>query len=366
MMGKKDNFLCEKTFQDFLIAKEKRIWRHATLLALLLLQFAPEVIFIFTSYSEYELVKAHQIALLECAIIFCASILIYINLLWLVPTFLLRKKYPLYFTLTACELAIDFIITLSLQFALAKMISSKPIGYEYVWSVLLSPANVIQSVTLPTVFLGSIVGILLFRQWLVREQAIKELQEVQLKTELSQLKSQINPHFLFNTLNNINSLIHIDPNKASQIVMGLSDVLRYNLYESNHDRVSLKKEIEVHAHILELEKIRRKEFECGITHEGDCTSAYVPPFLFINFIENAIKHSADDRGKSFIAVNFHRQDKSIDFKCTNSIANGRKNTSGGLGLANVKRRLELLYGNDFLLTTARHENEFSVTLSLPL
>jgi hypothetical protein len=300
MMGKKDNFLCEKTFQDFLIAKEKRIWRHATLLALLLLQFAPEVIFIFTSYSEYELVKAHQIALLECAIIFCASILIYINLLWLVPTFLLRKKYPLYFTLTACELAIDFIITLSLQFALAKMISSKPIGYEYVWSVLLSPANVIQSVTLPTVFLGSIVGILLFRQWLVREQAIKELQEVQLKTELSQLKSQINPHFLFNTLNNINSLIHIDPNKASQIVMGLSDVLRYNLYESNHDRVSLKKEIEVHAHKSGAKNLNVASLTRAIAQVPTCHHFYLS--ILLKMPSNTVPMIGGSRSSQLISI----------------------------------------------------------------
>jgi hypothetical protein len=364
MQNKEGNFICEKIFRDFLVKRENRLSRHLVLIGVILLQFLPEIIMAVDSYKTYDLVKANKIALVCLATIISAFVLIYVNLIWLAPGFLFKKRYPVYFSLSGFELILDFAVTLYLQFRLAELTSAQQIGEEF-WKQLLSPASIIQSLTVPTIFLGATVGTLLFRQWLVGEQMITELQQVQLKTELSQLKSQINPHFLFNTLNNINTLIHIDPAKASQIVMGLSDVLRYNLYESNHDRISLKKEIEVHANILELEKIRRSQFECKVIQTGDCANAYVPPFLFINFIENAIKHSADDHGKSFIEVHFHRQEKSIDFSCRNSIADNRVVASGGLGLANAKRRLELLYGDKFRLITSNKENQFTLSLSLP-
>jgi hypothetical protein len=358
------NFLCERTFRDFLVTRENRVWRHLLLITVLVLQFIPEISLIIESYSTYELAKANQIAFVQVATIASAFILIYVNMFWLVPRFLFKKRYPVYFALSGVELIFDFSITLHLQFRLAEF-TQPQVDQSLLWLKLLSPTAIIQSLTVPTIFLGATVGILLFKQWLTREHTIAELQQMQFNTELSRLKGQINPHFLFNTLNNINSLIHIDLAKASKIVMGLSDVLRYNVYESNHDRVSLKKEIEVHEHILELEKIRRSQFDCKVTKLGDCNNAYIPPFLFINFIENAIKHSADDRGKSFIEVSFHREENTIDFSCVNSIANSKTKNSGGLGLANVKRRLELLYGNNFQLITSTSENEFKVNLSLP-
>lgn len=365
-MINKSEFSCEQSFQDFLVKKENQLWRHLIFAVLLLIQFSPEIIVSIKGYSVYGVAKANQVAIIGFTTIASAFILIYVNLYWLVPAFLLKKKYPLYFSLTGVELIIDFSITLYLSFVLTGLTSGQRVEYEYLWAKLLSPEYVIQSLTLPTIFLGAAVGIVFFRQWLIREQALKELQQVQLKTELSQLKNQINPHFLFNTLNNINSLVYIDPDKASKIIMGLSDVLRYNLYESNFEKVSLKKEIEVHTQILELEKIRRNKFECAITELGDCSTIYVPPFLFVNFIENAIKHSADDQVGSFINISFQRKDKSIDFLCHNSVASTRVKKPGGLGLANVKRRLELLYGNKFSLVTHKDDNQFNVTLSLPL
>lgn len=365
MQRAEGNFLCERTFRDFLVTRENRVSRHLLLITVLILQFTPEISLVIESYSTFELAKANQIAIVQVATIASAFVLIYVNLIWLVPRFLFKKRYPVYFALSGVELIFDFAITLYLQFRLSEF-TQPQVNQSLLWLKLLSPTAIIQSLTVPTIFLGATVGILLFKQWLIREHTIAELQQMQFNTELSQLKSQINPHFLFNTLNNINSLIHVDPAKASKIVMGLSDVLRYNLYEANHDRVSLKREIEVHEHILELEKIRRGQFDCKVTKLGDCNNAYIPPFLFINFIENAIKHSADDRGRSFIEVSFHREENTIDFSCVNSIANSKTKTSGGLGLANVKRRLELLYGKNFSLVTSSNENEFKVNLSLPL
>ncbi len=358
------NLICEKIFRDFLVKKENRIWRHLLLIGVFALQFSPEIVFALNSYAKHDLAKAHRIAATEMATIASAFIMIYINLFWLVPNFLFKKKYPLYFVLSGLELLADFAIATYLQFQLAELTSTQQIVAQ-VWLKSLSLASVIQSLTVPAVYLGATVGTLLFREWLVREQMITELQQVQFKTELAQLKSQINPHFLFNTLNNINTLIHIDPTKASQIVMGLSDVLRYGLYESNYERVPLKKEIEIHAHILELEKIRRRQFDCSVVQSGDFSDTYIPPFLFIAFVENAIKYSADDKGRSFIEISFHRNDKTIDFKCKNSIAAKKGNSSGGLGLANTKRRLELLYGETFNLVTSISENQFYVALSLP-
>ncbi len=365
MLVNKHDFVCEEVFRDFLVKKENRIWRHLLLVGLFAIQFSPEIVFAWNSYATHDLATAHRIAATELATISCALILIYTNLFWLAPQLLFKKKYPLYFLLSGLQLLVDFGIATYLQFHLAELTTTQPIALQD-WLRSLSLAYVIQSLTVPTIYLGATVGTLLFRQWLVREQMITELQQVQFKTELAQLKSQINPHFLFNTLNNINTLIHIDPDKASRIVMGLSDVLRYGLYESNQERVPLKKEIEIHSHILELEKIRRIQFDCRLEQSGDFSNTYVPPFLFIAFVENAIKYSADDSGKSFIEISFNRNENTIAFNCRNSISGAKATSTGGLGLANTRRRLELLYGESFELVTSIRENQFCVALSLPL
>ena len=119
-------------------------------------------------------------------------------------------------------------------------------------------------------------------------QLINELERSKTLTELEQLKNQINPHFLFNMLNNANVLTKKDPEKASQVLMKLSDLLRYQLYDSSRDKVLLTSDIHFLEDFLNLEKVRRDNFDYMISKEGNLSGVFIPPLLFISFVENAV------------------------------------------------------------------------------
>src|SRR6185295_11462360 len=151
-----------------------------------------------------------------------------------------------------------------------------------------------------SVLLGSVIGLRVFKKWINDMQQMNELHQINLKTELEQLKSQVNPHFLFNTLNNLLVLTKTDPEKASQVLLGLSDLLRYQLYDSAREKILLSKDIDFIHNLLSLEKIRKNDFDYNIRTEGNTDGVTLPPFLFIPFVENAIKHGASTVGHSYL------------------------------------------------------------------
>ncbi|MBC7903994.1 MAG: histidine kinase, partial [Gemmatimonadaceae bacterium] len=189
------------------------------------------------------------------------------------------------------------------------------------------------------VVLASVAGLKVFQKWILDTQHMGELQQNNLKTELAQLKSQVNPHFLFNTLNNLNVLVKTDTEKASQVLLGLSDLLRYQLYDSAKEQISLSKDIEFIKNLVALEKIRKDDFSFSLEIEGSTDNIQLPPFLFIPFIENAIKHGASTIGHSWLKVVFQITGSELYFYSENSKPPVRQNLPGGLGLKNIRRRL---------------------------
>jgi len=172
---------------------------------------------------------------------------------------------------------------------------------------------------------------------------------------------------LFNTLNNLNTLITTNPGKASAVALGLSDLLRFYLYEADKDSVLLKKDIEILKQVLELEKIRRTDFQFALITNSNINGIIVPPFIFTNFVENAIKHSLSDNSFSYVNIAFSAEGDYLVFDCENSIPKYRTvNEYGGLGLKNIQRRLELIYGDDYNLEINETGNKFTVKLTLPL
>ena len=184
---------------------------------------------------------------------------------------------------------------------------------------------------------------------------------------LELLKSQINPHFLFNMLNNANILVKEDPDEASRLLTKLDDMLRYQLNDSARQEVFLSADIHFLTGFLELEKMRRDHFEYLISKEGDVNNVKIPPLLFIPFVENAIKHNPDSENLSYIYLYFRVEHDELTFTCENSkpLVPVKKET-GGLGLSNVQRRLELLYGKDYSLRIEETETQYKVHLQLKL
>jgi len=218
------------------------------------------------------------------------------------------------------------------------------------------------------ILMGASAAVKLFQRWVTDSQRINELETNTIYTELENLKKQINPHFLFNTLNNVNVLTQKDPEKASQIIMKLSDLLRYQLYDSVRNLVLLSAEIHFLEDFLNLEKIRRDHFEFSINQKGAISGIEVPPLLFITFIENAVKYNIDAENPSFVDLFIAVSEQQLIFHCMNSKPSVKveSNKQGGLGLANVKRRLELLYPDKHTLSIQDNHNRYNVELTIKL
>ncbi len=194
-----------------------------------------------------------------------------------------------------------------------------------------------------------------------------ELQAQNKAGELLLLRSQLNPHFLFNTLNNIYSLVNKKDDFAPDAITKLSDILRYVLYEANSERVNLAKEIEYLQSYIELQKLRMTEKDfVEFTVKGDVNNAEIAPMLLIPFIENAFKHGAKRNVSPGIKIEI-TVDEFITFRISNYINSNtqiNKDKMGGVGLNNVKRRLDLLYHGRHLIDISQSEELFRVELSL--
>ncbi len=348
---------------EILIGKKWRIIRHVMMLIFLAILFYPNIDASMIKKVNFEnadnLVSVVNKTAL--AIYFIAVFFIYFNLFFLTPKYLLKNKYLLYFV--GCFLSI--LLYSFLEITIGKYCLNTL--SDFVPFPSFSFKGFVDSAFLPIIFFGATAGLQIFKKWIRDSALLAELKQSKVEQELTNLKNQINPHFLFNTLNNLHTLIDVNPSKASSVVLGLSDVLRYQLYEANDDKVILKKDIEVLQQYLDLEKIRRDNFQFSISVEGSLSNVFVPPFIFINFVENAIKHSLDNQGFSFIALSFLVKSSSLYFECKNSKPSLVKaKINGGLGLKNIARRLELMYGDKHKLEVTEDEKEFVLTLVIPV
>jgi len=209
--------------------------------------------------------------------------------------------------------------------------------------------------------------IVLFKKWYLDEQVRKKLAEEKLEAELNFLKSQIHPHFLFNTLNNLYALTLIKSDQTPDIVLKLSGLLDYMIYNSNVDFVSLSKELEILESYIELEKMRYNErLDLKYEVSGDPESHRIAPLILLPFIENAFKHGAsNDRMKPKIRIKIKIDDNCLRLNVVNSITGGTQkevDLGEGIGLKNVLRRLELIYPESHKLNIERRQETFEVNL----
>lgn len=326
--------ISENVLFRFLISPNRRIFRHVLL-----------IVFIGTVFYNSTSVIASPITVFVYFII-----LFYVNMYVLVPKLLFRNK-----NLKYCLAVIGILVIVAIG------------GYFF------NPFNKQNSLNIPlfslltVLLLAASSSIKLFQKGMMDKQLIYELEQSKTYAELEQLKNQINPHFLFNMLNNANVLTKKDPEKASQVLMKLSDLLRYQLYDSARDKVLLTSDIRFLEDFLNLEKVRRDSFDFLISKEGDLSGVQIPPLLFISFVENAVKHNNDATNSSYVNLYFDVRNDELFFKCINSkpMLKSVKNT-GGLGLTNIKRRLELLFPATHNLIIEEDSERYCVTLTIRL
>ena len=223
-----------------------------------------------------------------------------------------------------------------------------------------------------TFALAGIFGILAtvlkgFLTWFGELKLKEELMEKNHKMELALVKSQLDPHFLFNTLNNIDVLIIKDPEEASKYLNKLSDIMRFMLYETKGEEIPLEQELEYIEKYIELQKIRTAN-QNYVQYEvsGEATAKKVAPMVFIPFIENAFKHSTNKKLDHAVDIDIHIDDQAIRFKCENKFEENGKTPSRSSGLGNelIQKRLNLLYPDHHTLKVDRQADHYTVELTI--
>ena len=229
--------------------------------------------------------------------------------------------------------------------------------------------------TYSIVFISSIIawGITggLFRffvDWLNKDKIQLQLSRQNLQSELALLRTQLNPHFLFNSLHNIDTLILVNPEKASGSLIELSDLMRYTLYEADTDFIELSKETDYIKKYIHLQELRLSNKELILFKvNGNTDSIKVAPMLFMSFIENAFKHITDKEADAGISILFNITDQQINFEVTNVFDATKKTVKDettGIGLENVKRRLELIYPKSHKLEISIKDNRYKAELTI--
>lgn len=300
---------------------------------------------------------------------------VYFTIYFLMPVFIHKRKYW------------QFILSFLLFFSILIFILSLPleyIGLKYYYSgkgeSCYNYGNfvskyVLWAITSKLMIIGLASSIKFLKYWTKtqrREQHLLEeklVTEIKLKeAELNYLKSQINPHFLFNSLNNLYSLTLEKSDLAPKVVLKISGLLDYMLYECNEQFIDLEKETENLRNYVELQKIRYGENINIELNIGEITDEdKIAPLLLLPFVENAFKHGLDKNvGTGFIKVNMELNGQHLVFKTENSKVNLPETTSSGIGLENVKKRLELQYANNYNLNITEADERFIVELSIDL
>jgi len=293
----------------------------------------------------------------------------YFNIYFLMPKFIYKRKYFLYILLVVASLFVMLLVKFYLTYFL---VSSNvwPEGPEVTNKLTLNYA--IEMMLGELYVMAFVAAIKVTLDWLREHKKLIDVEKLQLETELRFLRTQISPHFFFNTLNNIYSLAVEKSEKTPKTILKLSELMRYLLYETNQKRQLLSKEIICLQNYLDLERIRYGDLlHININISGEIEGKEISPMLLLAFIENSFKHGANKNiGKFEINIDFNVIDDFLYFKISNPIPTQTNNNEvvtyrGGIGIGNVKKRLELGYKKeDYNLTIEERNNIFIVDLKI--
>lgn len=295
--------------------------------------------------------------------IFFYCLIVYFNLYYLIPNYLTQNKF-----LTYCGLLI--LATVIITPLNVIVFYLKFTGHPVAQQMLVESRNFYFLVSFLVAGISTIVKIV--SDWSKQLKEKQELETQTMQSELRFLKSQINPHFLFNTLNNLYALTLKKSDQAPEIVLKLSEMMRYMLYECNEKRVPLSKEVNYIQNYLDLERLRHgKKVDIQFEVEGQVGEQKIAPLMFIPFLENSFKHGLNNLiTKGFVLIRMQVESNTVYFFIENSkpdvLPPRDLRRSGGIGLVNVHRRLNLLYPENYALDIDDNPNSYVVNLKINL
>lgn len=339
-------FGLKRIIQNILFGERKWfVLRHTLLWTFL---YADELLYTFI---DPEGVQDLDILLASVLLDF---LMVYFNLYYLIPKFIRQEKYLTYLSLSSLTVIVNVVI---MNFYNSYYFEMEMALDDYVsWFIT--------NATL----LATAVAIKIGKYAYVQKRMAEHLKLEQSKLELNYLKKQINPHFLFNVLNTIHIQSMADPKSVSQTVMQLSDLLRYQIYDAGqNERITLQKEIEFLKNYSNLEKLRRKNLALTWREQNALPKVRITPFLFLPLIENAFKHSKLlNEQNAIIDILWAYDNKQLTLEVRNTIGNANDGKSGGFGIENLKRRLELLYPGKYSLSLKEEMSLFVSKLELKI
>jgi hypothetical protein len=321
--------------------------------------FIGSYIFSYQQNFPYQFYLLNLVVHLPVLILYCYFV-VYV----LVPNFLLRGRYFSFFGSLALSSALA---------SLLKLYISKNVYYELFIPAALQPKDwyTVDGFLVNLLWImGPTVLFAMFKyykNWIRSQDISNEAERKRLATELQVLKGHLNPHFLFNTLNNLYSLALSKSSKTAVVIAKMSEMFHYVLYECNATEVPISKEIKLIENYIELEQIRYSDrLSVKFEKDVDNMNHLIPPMLLYSYVENCFKHgSSTDPDMPWIKISLRVKNSCLTFETLNSIpGNGLGVNTEGVGLLNAKRRLELIYPQNHRLTIREENSEFYVRLDI--
>jgi len=328
---------------------------------LLMLAIALSMIFIGTRPSMKDIIYSYGLFSILNLSTF------YINYIFLIPELIQkRKKYLLYVLaflfLIAASVVVKLVIAVLNPEDLMQFKTDKGEIHNVSVNEYLFKSTFVSGFILVT---SCIIKFSV--DWFSNEKVQRNLESEKKDMELQFLKSQLNPHFLFNSLNNIYSLAYQKSEKTADAILKLSEIMRYMIYESNDSWVDLSKEVEYVTSFVELQKLRFKDgASVVISINGEIDGQKIVPLILISFVENAFKHGVANDPEDPIKINIIANQKILHFSVSNKKSKTNKDAMGGVGLNNVERRLQLLYPDRYKLNIVNSATHYTTELMLDL
>jgi two-component system LytT family sensor kinase len=306
----------------------------------------------------------NMIMLLEAVTIYFVfqATLFYLTAYCLFPVFLYRQRYVSFAALFLSSSVVLALIQGYVFYLFYKHEHSLPQDYTGYW-------NLVQTSFINTMImvgLMSSVKLVIEKMRTLKINLIREQQR--LEGELQFLRAQVNPHFLFNSINSVYFLIKKDPEQAAETLIRLSDLLRFQLYDCSDEKIDIEKEVEYLQNFITLEKTRRGEkVKVTVDTAGVLAGFHLSPFILMPFVENAFKHvSNSSTGSNEVLISLRREGAQLHALIENTTERTEVKGVGGIGLKNVKRRLELLYPGSHLLTIREEADRYYVQLTMAI
>ena len=342
----------QKLLHHILINPKAKVWRHALLI----------VAIASVSFNQTYIVFQHGIPVLRDKLYLIALfaalsylVVVYYNIYVLIPKYLIKKKYTLY----GIGVAISVILLLCGQ-NLSEDITRSYLGEAGM--NYLSPVSLINNISSFTTISLCLVGgsiTVLLKYWMLENQHVSRLEKMHIQSEVEQLKEQVNPQLLFNILDKTGRLANTEPEESSRMLFKLSQLLRYQLYDCSRGTVLLDAEIRFLGNYLSLEQIYSRQFEYRISSAGEVRRVFIPPLLFIPFVQWCVMQIYKGNQQGVLHLDFKADKKQVEFVCEHD----RKTIPGEGDLSRIKQRLAFLYKTDYSLALA--ENSIHLTLKQP-